>query len=366
MVQLDNYDRAFELLTALEKKGHNLLEINLYKGHIHTLNDEIDDAVKEFELAFEKSPGLDEEELRYVPEILIEQKYFDEALVFLRRFIDSGHTDAKIFFETGYCYEQIDMYKEAEEYYEKSLDEDPFNEKTWVILGSMHLCADELDKAMEAFEFALSINNDDHIAAFCKIATLIKSNDVEKAIECILEELLKLPGNAGALTSLGECYEKKQNAGEAGLYYAEAISQGADTDLPYWGLSRILYLQGDIETAIQVIDKAIALEPDNEDYLYFRGQCFMKLSNNRDMLESILHNFSAIKESDSEESDDSNFMNMHKKAVFFYNVKDMEQCCKYLLESILIDIKGLEMFFEIFPQAKDDAFIINYFGKYLK
>jgi tetratricopeptide (TPR) repeat protein len=366
MIQLDNYDRAFELLTALERKGHNLFEINLYKGHIHTLNNEIDDAVKEFELAFEKRPGLDEEELQYIPEILIDQKYFNEALIFLHKFIDSGNTNAKIFLETGHCYEQIDMYTEAEKYYEKSIDEDPFNEKTWVILGSMHLCADELDKAMEAFEFALSINNNDHIASFCKIATLIKANEVEKAIECILEALLKLPGNADALASLGECYEKKQDTEEAEFYYTEAISQGADTDLPYWGLSKILYLQGDIEMAIKVIDKAIALEPDNENYLYFRGQCFMKLSNNIDTLKSILHNISAIKESNSEESDDSDFMNMHKKAVFFYNVRDMEQCCKYLLDSILIDSKGLEMFFDLFPKAKDDAYIINYLGKHLK
>jgi tetratricopeptide (TPR) repeat protein len=366
MMNLDNPDRAFELLTVLEKKANDLFEVNLYKGHIHTLSDEIDDAVREFELAFEKSPGLDEEELQYIPEILIDQKYFDEALVFLYKFIDSGNTNAKIFFETGYCYEQIDKYQEAEEYYEKSLDEDPFNEKTWVILGSMYLNSNEFDKALEAFEFALSINNSDYIASFCKIATLIKSNSFNKAIDCILELLMQSPENADILSRLGECYEKTQDTENAELCYTQAIAQGTEIDMPYWGLSKILYLQNDIATAIQVIDKAIALEPDNENYLYFRGQCFMRLCNNNDMLEPILENLSVMRELNSGKSDDSDFINMHKKAVFFYNIGDMEQCCKYLLESILIDSKGLEMFFDIFPKAKDDAFIINYFGKYLK
>jgi hypothetical protein len=59
-------------------------------------------------------------------------------------------------------------------------------------------------------------------------------------------------------------------------------------------------------------------------------------------------------------------MNKHKKAVFFYNVGDIEECCKYLLESVIINSEGLELFFNLFPKAKDDAFIINYFGKYLK
>jgi tetratricopeptide (TPR) repeat protein len=366
MMNLDNFDRAFELLLLLENKTNDLFEINLYKGHIYTLNDDIENAVKEFELAFEKSPGLDEEELQYIPEILLEQKYFKEALVFLHKLIDSGNANSKTFFDAGHCYEQTSNFQEAEKYYEKSLDEDPFNERTWVILGSMHLNSQNFDKALEAFEFALSINNNDYIASFCKIATLIQSRDYSKAIDCILEMLSKSPDDANAICTLGECYEKQQNFAEAEHCYTKAISQETDSDMPYWGLSRILYAQGDIETAIQVIDKAIDLDPDNEDYLYFRGQCFISLSNNKNMLETILQNLSVIKESNDEKSENSEFINKHKKAIFFYNIGNMEECCKYLLESVLLDSKGFEMFFNLFPHAKDDAYIINYFGKYLK
>jgi tetratricopeptide (TPR) repeat protein len=366
MMHLDNFDRAFELLSILEDKAYDLFEINLYKGHIYTMNDDIENAIKEFELAIEKNPELDDEELQYIPEILMDHKYFDEAIVFLHKFIDAGNADAKMFFNIGYCYEQISNIQEAEKYYEKSLDEDPFNEKTWIILGSLYLNALNLDKALEAFEFALSINNNDDIASLCKIATLITSGEYDKAINCIMDVLSKSPDDANALYRLGECYEKKQNPEEAKHCYTKAIRQETDFDMSYWGLSRILYAQGDIETAIQVIDKAIEIEPDNEDYLYFRGQCFISLSSDKNMLETILQNLSVIKDSDLEKDEDSVFMNKHKKAVFFYNVGNMEECCKYLLESLLINSKGLEIFFNLFPKAKDDAYIINYFGKYLK
>jgi tetratricopeptide (TPR) repeat protein len=366
MMNLDNFDRAFELLQLLEKKAHDLFEIHVYKGHIYTLNDEIENAVKEFELAFEKSPGPDEEELQYIPEILIEQKYFNEALTFLHKFIDSGKANAHILFKAGFCYEQISNIQEAEKYYEKSLDEDPFNERTWVILGTLHLNSNNLEKAMDAFEFALSINNNDYIASFCKIVTLIQSSEYDKAVDCIMDTLSKLPGDVNVMCALGECYENKQALAEAEDCYTKAISQEVSLDMPYWGLSRILYAQGDIESAIQVINKAIELEPDNEDYLYFRGQCFVSLYNDKNVLETILQSLPAIKDATAEKSEDSEFINKHKKAVFFYNIRNMEECCKYLLESIMIDSKGLEMFFDIFPKAKDDAYIINYFGKYLK
>jgi tetratricopeptide (TPR) repeat protein len=366
MMYLDNFDRAFELLLALEEKGYDLFEINLYKGHIYTLNDEIENAVKEFELAFEKNHEYDDEELQYIPDILIDQKYFEEALVFLHKFIDSGNANATIFFNAGYCYDQLSNIEEAEKYYEKSLDEDPFDEKAWNTLGILYFNADNLDKALEAFEFALSINDEDYIASLCKSLILIRLGEYNKAIEYILEILAKSPNDANALCNLGGCYEKKQNPEEAEQCYARAIGQEPDFSMPYWGLSRILYAQGNLEAAIKIIDKAIEIEPDNEKYLYFRGQCFINLCRDRNVLENVLQSLHKIEKYDSEKYQDSEFINKHKKAVFLYNVGDLEECCKYLLDSVMINSKGLEMFFDVFPRAKDDAYIINYFGKYLK
>jgi tetratricopeptide (TPR) repeat protein len=366
MMFLDNFDRAFELLLILENKAYDLFEIHLYKGHIYTLNDDIENAIKEFELVFEKKTDSGIEDLQYIPEILIDQKYFEEALIFLHKLIDSGNTNAKIFFSAGYCYDQISNKKEAEKYYEKSLDEDPFNEKTWVILGTLHLNANEIDKALDAFEYALSIDNEDHVALICKTAALIQSGSYDSAIECIMEILDKEPNDVNALCDLGGCYEKEQNPEEAKQCYVEAIREEPDFALPYWGLGRLLYLQGDIEAAINVIDKAIELEPNNENFLYFRGQCFIRLSYDKNTLGNILQDLYITKEYSLEKSKDSEFVNKHKKAVFFYNIGDIEECCKYLFESLMFNSEGLELFFNLFPQAKDDAYIINYFGKYLK
>jgi tetratricopeptide (TPR) repeat protein len=366
MMNLDNFDRAFELLLMLEEREHNLFEINLYKGQIYTLNNDVENAVREFELAIEKSPGLDSEELRYIPEMLMDQNYYNEALIFFHKFADAGDATAKIFLDMGFCYEQISNYSESEKYYEKSLDEDPFNEIAWVMMGSMYLADDKLDKAKEAFEFALSINNSPTVALICKTTALIQSNDFENVIGSIAEMMLHGSGDTQSLSSLAEHFEKENDIEEVEQNYMNAVDQDIDHDISYWATSKLLYAQGDIESAIRFIDKAIEINPDNEEYLYFRGQCFVSLSNNKDVLTNILQNAFITEGTNSEKFEDSEFMNKYKKAVFFYNVGNMEDCCKYLLESILINSEGLEMFFNLFPKAKDDAYMINYFGKYLK
>jgi tetratricopeptide (TPR) repeat protein len=366
MMYLDNFDRAFELLQDLESRESDLFEINLYKGHIYTMNDDIESALMEFNFALEKNSDYEDEELHYIPYILVDHGYFREALIFLHKFIASGVRNAKIFFNAGHCYDKLSDIEKAEEYFEKSLDEDPFDEKTWVALGLLHLNAQKAGKALNAFEYALSINNENHIAILCKSAALMQSGEHDKAIEGLMDALKHSPDNADALCSLGKCYEEIKDMEKAKECYTKIISQEDDFSAPYWGLSKILYTQGNIEAAIQTIDKAIELDPDNEDYLYFRGQCFVSLVSDKNTLKTILQNFLTANESVCEESRDSEFVNKYKKAIFFYNVGDMEECCKYLLESVMFNREGLERFFNLFPKAKEDAYIINYLGKYLK
>ncbi|MDR1338656.1 MAG: tetratricopeptide repeat protein [Prevotellaceae bacterium] len=362
MMYLDNFDRAFDLLLDMENRAYDSFEINLYKGHIYAMNDEIENAIREFNLVLEKNPDFDEDELLYIPNVLVEQKYFDEALVFLHRFVDSGIVSAKIFFNIGHCYEQLSNMEKAEEYYEKSLDEDSFNEKTWITLGILHLGTGNAKKALDAFEFASSINSESHIVNLCKSAALIEAGEYDKAIECILEVMSKNPDypdmsdfEMSSMKMLSSGEDDTENAGEDG-----------DFEMPYWNLAKILFVQGSFEEAIMILDKALEIEPDNEDYLYFRGQCFISLTPNRKKLKTALRKLHITKKPEPEEDRDSEFLDRHKKAVFSYNVRNYDECCRYLAESLAINSKGLEQFFNLCPNAKDKAAIIIGLGRYIK
>ncbi|MDR3246824.1 MAG: tetratricopeptide repeat protein [Prevotellaceae bacterium] len=367
---LDNFDRAFELLRDLDEKLPTFFEVNLYRGYIYLEFDDLVSAVKEFEIAFEKSPDLEAEQLQYIPEALIEDGHFEEAMPFLSKFIDSGKSNAKILFQTGLCYDKLSEPEEAEKYYEKSLDEDPFNDKTWVALGVLYMASGRAEKAMEAYDFALSINKDNTLASLCKSTVLIQSGDFEKAIGCIMDILDTSPDDADSLYSLGECYEKKYNLQEAEDCYIQAIEQGTRFADPYWGLAKMRYNEKNFEAAIKTIDRALEFEPNDEKYISFRGKCLVHLFLDPAERCSIDETFERLNIEMNYYSDkskaDKEFTTKHKKAVFFYNLGEMEQCCKYLLESMKIKEDGLDMFFEIIPKAKDDAFIINYLGKYFK
>ena len=357
MICLEDYEKALELIQQVEDKFPEYYELNISRGQIYLAYDDISNALKEFTIAFDKNTEPEPDtDIFDIPDFLIEQNYLEEALLFLHRLIDEQKADALMYYQTAYCYDKLLRFTEAEMYYEKSLDEDPFDDKTWIALGLMHLNIENWDRALDCFEFALSINEDNYIASLCKSNALMQLGDYDQAIDCIREILKVMPDDSNTLYCLGGCYEKKNDFAEAEKCYLKAIESEPYFSLPYWGLSKILYNQQDFEGAIKTIDKAIEYEPNNEDYTFFRGQCLINLISNRNILNSLFINEDYILDKDAEI--------IYKQAVFFYEIGDVEQCCKLLVQALDTDYSVLDVFFEKYPEAKDDAYIINYMGRY--
>ncbi|MDR1896449.1 MAG: tetratricopeptide repeat protein [Prevotellaceae bacterium] len=379
LICMEEYEKATDLIGKLEEQLPDFYELNICQGQIYLEYSDINKAVAQFKTALKKyndlmlEPNFDEEEdseleseleseVYNIPDYLIEHEYYKEALFFLHQFIDKGVTNAGIFYLTACCYENMQDLEKAELYYEKSLDEDPFDEKTWVNLGILCMNNNKLHKSLEAFEFAITINENNYSAILCKANVFIKLGKYAEAIETMLYLTNQFPENANISYCFGVCYEHMGDTREAEKYYLRAIELDPQMALSYCGLAKIMYNRKNFETAISLLSTAMEAEPYNEECIYFRGLCLINLINNKDAFDSIVNNLEIIKKYPL--NDD--FINIHKKAVFFYNAGDLERACNYLLESMALNNNALDMFFNVLPLAKNDAYIINYIGKYLK
>jgi len=358
-IALEEYEKAINLIEELEPILPNSFELNILRGQVHLiLYGDIDKAVEQFKIALANITSIDNDAYD-IPDFLIEYGYYEDALYFLEIYINKFTADAVLLYQTAHCYDKLEQFDKSEQYYEKSLDEDPFDEKTWIALGILNLSKNNLQKALDSFEFALSINENNYVAALCRINTFIQTNEYDNAMEAIKELLYKMPDDANTMYCLGACYEKTQNVAKAEESYLKSIENDPEFAQPYWGLAKIMLLQNNVEGAIKLLDKALENDPDNDEYLFLRGQSIILLSAD------ALSNFISIQNMEIADSNDE-FINKYKKAIFFYSIGNMEQCCKYLIESIKQKKEGLEMFFKVYPEAKNDAYVINYLGKYIK
>ncbi|MDR0559685.1 MAG: tetratricopeptide repeat protein [Prevotellaceae bacterium] len=363
-IGLEELDRALEVAEELENQNIKTYKLNLLKGEAYVAYDDIDSAVTEFKLTLNKA-FVEEEEDAYsnpdileIPFILADAEYYKPALYFLHILMIHNSNNVEIISQIATCYKEIGKFDKAEKYYDKALDIDPFNHRTWISLGLVCIESKNYEKALSSFEFALAIKEKCCRAIRCKTETLIAMERYDDAIAWINDSVEDMDtANAASLFhSLAECYMKISEEEKAINCYYKAIEADPDSAMPYWGLARILYSCDDFQLAIRLIEKAIDKDPDNFNYIHLRGLCMTALgadSFNIQKFSDLLNSGKSL--------DDA-----HKIAMTLYYFGDLENCCKFLLNAANINASSLDEFFKHIPDAKNDAFIINYLGKYLK
>ena len=198
-------------------------DILLLKGNAHCLLGEISKAEAEFDkalsLAFE-----DKIEIIYtITDILTECNQYKLALKYLEDELVNDTENLDLLYETAFCYEKTGNYTKSTELLNKYLDNDPFAENIWVSLGEVYDKLEDYKKAIEAYDFALAINERYFPAIFNKANDLINLDDYKPAI-IVLKDLLKFDNkNLQALCLIGEIYEKLENYDIAVNYYKKII-----------------------------------------------------------------------------------------------------------------------------------------------
>ncbi|MDR2465821.1 MAG: tetratricopeptide repeat protein [Prevotellaceae bacterium] len=372
-IYLEEYEKASELIVEIENQT-DVYDVNVYKGQLYLILDNPDKAMAQFEIAMKKCFREDEDfdfdsRIYDIPEFLIDEGYYKEALVFMHELIDAGKADAELFCQTAYCYERISEPEQAELYYEKALDENPFDEKIWISLGIFHSGNSDHLKALHAFDFALSINEKNISAAIGKSNTLIMLKEIDAAMKWTTEMLETKPNDPDLLFNLGKCHVEKNNTSKAEECFTEAIRNDPELASAYCEMAKIACGRHDYQTAVKLLEEAWNIEPGNREFTHLKGLCMIAMVSDLATLSPMLEGMKKVEHYSSdlfENGIKTFFEDKYKNAVACYHLGLIEECCKSLFEAGQIFIYALDMFFRCVPEAKNDAYIINYFGKNMK
>lgn len=112
-----------------------------------------------------------------------------------------------LYSELIYAYEMTGDYNSAIYYNNILLDLDPYSYENWISMGKLYSINKQYDKAIIAFDFAHTINEDDVSALKMKALTLYLNDNVEEAIRIFWDCVEKTPGDESLYDSLMEGYE---------------------------------------------------------------------------------------------------------------------------------------------------------------
>lgn len=104
-------------------------------------------------------------------------------------------------------------------------------------------------------------------------STYIKLKDYEHAKEYVEKFLKSSPKNFNALYNMGLVLQKLEHNDEAKNYYLKAIQENPKSVLCYLNLGIINFVQKDYTTAMDFLEKAKEIQPDNSKVLFYILRC---------------------------------------------------------------------------------------------
>ncbi|MEE3034906.1 MAG: tetratricopeptide repeat protein [Bacteroidota bacterium] len=148
---------------------------------------------------------------------------FKKAKGYFMKCMDKNQDDYQSLYNLLYCYEKLKQKKEAIVFLRKFIDSDPYNEIAWHQLGKLYMKSNDFKKAMSSFDFSI-ISNETYSSAYIEKGKLLeKIGRTNEAIQNY--EMSSKINNPNAFIShrIGLCHLKLGNYKLAVKYFKESI-----------------------------------------------------------------------------------------------------------------------------------------------
>lgn len=321
----DKNDKALEILTQLEKIDPSNIDVLFTKGAIYSNLQRYEKAIEEYKKALLKADELDEVYFN----IAYEYQYlgnYEKAIEYFTKAFHISH-DENILSDLSLCYEIVDKNEECVDFLLNYIETNPYSYKAWFYLGTAYSLIGTHEKAIEAFDFSIAIDDKKTEAYYSKAITFFQNNNFKDSIK-VYFELLDIEDNKALVCYyLGECYEKLADYEKSVYYYTLSINYDEHFDEAWLGRG-VSYFELHMNLqAINDIKKAIELNQNNSDY---------KL-----ILAEVLFNENQYK--DAFELYENVVSNDPKNTFAWLDYSDALRANSQIDEAISIIIKGIEI-----------------------
>jgi tetratricopeptide (TPR) repeat protein len=203
---------------------------------------------------------------------------FDIAKEYFEKCLQLDPRDQTTLYNVVYCYDMQDKNEEAVSFLSQYIESEPYNENAWHQLGREYYILSRFDKALEAFDYALLIDEKFIGAYLEKAKTLEKLNRFSEAISYFLLTTKMDDPTAYAYLRVGKCYEKLDNEEKAIEYYEKSLEQDPYLEEPVFSLIEIYHQKDNYQKSLFYVNQLINLDDENPKYWKLYAKVNIKIA----------------------------------------------------------------------------------------
>lgn len=247
----------------------NNIEVLVLKGNIYESKGATQNAIKTYKEAI-KLASKDDLHLIYMSlsNLYLNISQFEKAIHYLKICLELHPEDEQALDDLSFAFHLSDNTEAGISFFKSFIDEDPFSQMAWYHLGTLYSKEHLFEKAIEAFDYAILIDEKEIFPYLGKTNAFLNLEQFINAEICLKEALEIDPKNPMLLVHLGVCHEKMEDYGLARFCYIKASEIEPHFSDAWFGMAVCDLEEEKFQSAEKYAQKAIALNPQNADYWY--------------------------------------------------------------------------------------------------
>jgi len=260
--------------------------------------------------------------------LYVEAEYYDEAILYFERSLEYDPENIDVLGDLAYAYEGKGDFEQAIKICELILDADPYSIEAWLMLGKLHSLREEYGKAIDAFDFALTLEEDNVNILRLKAHCLILSDRIEEALDILKQCLELVPDDSSTYLTCIDCYMNLGQYDKMLDAVSDYESQFGVTSESYTKKAFAFLLKEDIANSQKMIDEALILDPDSSEANLVAGDLYFRLDRLA-LAEDYYQKALLLKGPESEDV-------LEKLILVFIHKGDLNKAIKY--QEVLADV----------------------------
>ncbi len=296
-----NIKKDREALRILKEIDHIAItdsDLFLAKGNLYSQLEKPVKAIEEFKRAVDGSEFPDEIYSNIAFEYENLGKY-DQAIEFLLKSLEINPENDGALYEFAFCCEVSQQTEYCITYLESFLDQQPYSVAGWFNLGIAYSNIDLYEKAIDAYDYVLAIDESFSSAYFNKANCFANISNYDKAVETYFETFYYEEPEPVTYYYIAECYEKLKKFDTSIEYYQKAVALDPEFADAWLGIGISHDELGRPQSALPYILKAIKISPAIPEYWFILGDIQIKLSR----IEEGIASYRKVIELDPEDTD---------------------------------------------------------------
>lgn len=206
--------------------------------------------------------------------------YYNEAILYLDKSLEYIEDDRiDVLNDLAYAYEMKGDFESAIKTVDRLLDEDPYSYDTWINLGKLHSIQENFERAIDAFDFALTINDEDETVLKLKAHCLLLIGRVDEAINIFKDSIEKSPEDTHLYIALSECYMHLDDY-ESMLQIVEDGEKVDPLNPMLQAKKAIAFLyKGEVDEALSIVLENLKTDPLSLELNSLAGDVFFAKEN---------------------------------------------------------------------------------------